>query len=130
MIGVGLYLRGSVDAVELYKSAFGLTLGYHVLNSDGSYFHSELMKGDREMLSVVEAVRDVRESPVQLGLTLDTREALEHALRVLSEGGTVNMDICELPWSPCAAEVTDRFHVNWYLTLAQHRPPDDFSPNT
>lgn len=129
MIGIGLYVRGSVEAVEMYKAAFGLTLGYHVRNDDGSFFHSELMRGDQEALAVVEAKRDVRDSPVQLGFTFDTREALENALGILSDRGRIDMDICELPWSPCAAEVTDRFGVNWYLTLAQHRPADDFRPN-
>lgn len=129
VFGIGLYVRGSAEAVALYCEAFGLTLGYHVLNDDGSFFHSELLKDGMEALSVVEAARDVRESPVQLGRTFGTRGELERALSLLSEGGKINMDICELPWSPCAAEVTDRFGVNWYLTLEQHRPADDFTPD-
>jgi len=31
---VGLYVKNSVEAVELYKAVFGLELGYHVLNDD------------------------------------------------------------------------------------------------
>ncbi len=129
-LGVGLYLHGSVEAVKLYMDAFGLTLGYYVLNDDGGYFHSELMRGAEEILSVVEAKRDVQESPVQLGFTFDTREALERAYNLLKDGGIVNMEIGELPWSPCAAEVTDRFGVNWFLSLPQHRPPEDFTPSS
>lgn len=36
VLGVGLYVRGSVRAAALYKEAFGLEPGYHVLNADGS----------------------------------------------------------------------------------------------
>ncbi|MDF2804748.1 MAG: hypothetical protein K0S61_4653 [Anaerocolumna sp.] len=36
--GVGLYVMNGIEAVEMYQSAFGLKLGYHVLNKDGSYF--------------------------------------------------------------------------------------------
>ena len=32
MIGVGIYVKNSPEAVALYQAAFGLTLGYHVLN--------------------------------------------------------------------------------------------------
>lgn len=38
LIGVGLYVKNSPKAVELYKKAFGLELGYHVMNGDNTYF--------------------------------------------------------------------------------------------
>ena len=70
-IGIGLYVKNSVEAVELYKEAFGLDLGYHVKNPDGTYFHSELYKHGKEFLSVVEAPNDnIGEYTVQLGLPL------------------------------------------------------------
>lgn len=128
-LGVGLYVKNSPEAVELYKAAFGLELGYHVLNDDGTYFHSELMKDGSEVVSVVEADYHIDENPVQLGFTFDTREELEKAFNLLKEGGKVKFDICTLPWSPCAAEIVDRFGIDWYLTLPQYRPDDDFTPS-
>ena len=56
------------------------------------------------------------------------REILQQAFALLKEGGHVKMEIRELPWSPCAASVTDRFGVNWFLSLPNHRPPEDFQP--
>ncbi|HBG01333.1 MAG TPA: VOC family protein, partial [Firmicutes bacterium] len=53
--GIGVYAIGSKEAVELYRNAFGLELGYHVLNEDGSYFHSELLKDGEPFLAVAEA---------------------------------------------------------------------------
>ena len=130
MIGIGLYVKNSLEAAELYKSAFGLELGYHVLNEDGSYFHSELMKNGKEFISVVEAKREMLQgkNPVQLGVTFESKAELEKAFELLRDGGKTELELCELPWSPCAAEVTDRFGVNWYLTLAQHRPDDGWQP--
>ncbi len=132
LLGVGIYVKNSLKAVELYKSAFGLELGYHVLNDDGTYYHSELTKDGEEFCSVVEAkdAKSVVYNPVQLGHTFETRGELEHAFSVLKDGGKVEMDICELPWSTCAAIVTDCFGVNWYLTLRQHRPSDDRTPDS
>lgn len=127
-IGIGVYVENSVQAVKLYQSAFGLELGYHVLNEDGSFFHSELCKDDVPYLAVVEGKTNVKENPVQLGFGFETREEVDNAFRILKENGTVLMDLCELPWCPYAAEVVDQFGIRWYLSLPNHRPDDDFTP--
>ena len=38
-LGVGIYVEDSPGAVELYCKAFGLELGYHVKNRDGTYYN-------------------------------------------------------------------------------------------
>ncbi|MGN1148182.1 MAG: VOC family protein [Lachnospiraceae bacterium] len=130
LLGVGIYVKNSPKAVEMYQSAFGLELGYHVLNDDNTYYHSELMKDGHEFCSVVEAgeEKSTEKNPIQLCYTFETRDEFDHAFSVLKDGGIVEMDICELPWSPCAAVVTDCFGVNWYLTMPQYRPADDWTP--
>ncbi len=129
MIGIGLYIQNSLDAVELYKKAFGLELGYHVMNPDGKgYFHSELNKNGEPQFCVAEAPEHPAGNPVQLGVDFQSREQLEEAFSLLKTGGTVKMEPRELPWSPWSAEVVDRFGVDWYLCLPQHLPPEDFTP--
>lgn len=129
-LDVGIYVQNSREAVELYLSAFQLNLGYHVLNDDGSYFHSELLAGDRPVCSVVEAKEPLTSggNPIELGYTFQTQAELERAFELLKEGGQVSMKPRELPWSPCAACVLDRFGVRWYLSLPGYRPPEDFKP--
>lgn len=129
-IGQGLYVKNSIEAVEIYKQAFGLELGYHVLNPDGTYFHSELCKDDQVVFSVVEAPNgNVEEHTVQLSVDFDSEESVRRAYAILSEGGRVETPIGPMPWTPCAAEVIDRFGVWWYITAPGHRPPDDYDPN-
>ena len=130
MIGIGIYVKDSPRAIALYQNAFGLELGYHVLNKDGTYFHSELNRHNEPFCSVVEAKQDTytERQPIELGVTFDTRAELEHAFTLLSECGRVDLPICELPWSPCAAIVNDHFGVRWFLSLPQHKPADDWSP--
>ena len=90
MFGLGLYVKGSREAVELYKEVFGLELGYHVKNADGSYFHSGLCRDGTEVLSVVESTADAQiDSVVCLGHTFDTEEELRVAFDLLREGGSV-----------------------------------------
>ena len=130
MIGIGIYVKNSPAAIEFYKETFNLELGYYVLNSDGTYFHSELLRKGEPFCSVVEAKEDTctRIHPIELGVDFKNRAELEHAFEILSDGGRVEMEICELPWSPCAAIVIDRYSVRWFLSLPQHKPADDWSP--
>lgn len=61
----------------MYKAAFGRELGYHVLNDDGTYFHSDLVKDNREICSVVEAKEAYFKgdgNPIELEYTFQTRE--------------------------------------------------------
>jgi len=130
MIGVGIYVKNSPKAVALYQAAFGLELGYYVLNKNGTYFHSELHRNGEPFCSVVEAKQDTYTDnhPIELGVNFDARNELEQAFTLLADGGQVIMEMGELPWSPCAAIVTDRFGVRWFLTMPQHKPTDDWSP--
>lgn len=130
MVGIGIYVKNSPKAIELYKAAFGLELGYHVLNNDGTYFHSELMKNGEAFCSVVEAKQDTYTDrhPIELGVTFHTRNELEASFAILSNDGKIELNICELPWSPCASIVKDCFGVKWFLSLPQHRPAEDWKP--
>lgn len=128
-IGTCIYVKHSVEAVALYLEAFGLQLGYHVLNPNGSYYHSELYKGEQELLSVVEATSDQPESQtVQLCVVFDTEEEVRKAYTLLCQNGRIETPIGPLPWSPCAASLVDRFGVYWYLSAPQHYPDPDFDP--
>ena len=130
MIGIGLYVKNSPRAVALYREAFGLDLGYHVLNKDGTYFHSELSRNGEPFCSVVEAKQDTYtdKQPIELGVSFETHAELEQALLSLSADGQVELAPCELPWSPWAAIVRDRFGVRWFLSLPQHKPADGWTP--
>lgn len=61
-------------------------------------------------------------NPVEMGYTVHTKDDLYRIYNSLKTEGRVIMEICELPWSPLAATVMDRFGVRWYITLPQHRP--------
>lgn len=129
-IGVCVHVKNSAEAVELYKEVFGMELGYHVKNPDGTYFHSELYKNGEEILDVVEnSDGAARNNTVQLGVTLNNEEEVTKAFNLLSSGGTIKMQPAPLPWSPCAAEVIDRFGVWWFVTAPMHHPPEDYDPN-
>lgn len=130
---IGVYARNSKEAVALYCDVFALEIGYHVLDKEENYFHAELMK-DGEPFIAVAQTSDAKlpdgvslppHNPVELGYTVQSQEEFYRIFSALKSGGEVLMDVCELPWSPLATTVMDRFGVRWYLTLPQHRPEND-----
>jgi PhnB protein len=124
---IGVYVKNSVEAVELYQQVFGLELGYHVKNPDGSFYHSELLRNGECFLSVVEAAKDnAGDRLVQLGYEFNSSEEVKRAYDLLKEDGIIDIPIGELPWSPCAASIVDRFGISWYLSSASHKPAEDY----
>ena len=132
-LGIGIYAKNSKEAVDLYCNAFGLELGYHVLNEEGNYFHSELLKDGTPFLAVAEA-NEVNlpngmnlsyDNPVEMGYTIMSEDEFYRIFSILKEEGKVITDVCSFPWSPLATVVMDKFGVRWYITLPQHRPADE-----
>lgn len=132
-LGIGIYVKNSREAVELYRMAFVLELGYHVLNDNGTYYHSDLLKNGQSFISVAEAgntyiaheIDPHHINPVEIGYTVESKEEFDRVFSVLKENGTVLLDVCVLPWSPRAAVVQDQYGIRWFITLPQHRPADD-----
>lgn len=134
-LGIGIYAKNSKEAVDLYCNVFGLELGYHVLNEEGNYFHSELMKNGAPFLAVAEAneanlpngISLSYDNPVEMGYTVMSEDEFYRIYSVLKEAGKVIIDVCSFPWSPLATVVMDKFGVRWYITLPQYRPADEES---
>ena len=134
-LGATLYvdsIEKSYEAVELYKQAFGLTLGFNESYEDTSwmkkhgiavaddyvpqkgYFHAELVYNG-ETIFAVSAEGDsgeVHNHIVELALKLDSVEAVTKAVSILSEG-----TISALPNSinACSASVIDKYGVKWWI---------------
>lgn len=122
-----LYVKNSAQAVSFYKKLFGLTLGYHEVNADGSYLHASLMKGNQEVFAVSEGtggpiLNEMRQATLEasrptmcFGYKFETEQEVKDAFDLLREKGTVLLDIGPLPWCKIAAEVVDSFGVYWYI---------------
>lgn len=133
ILGVTLYLRNSVEAVDFYKEAFGMTLGYHVRHSDGTFLHAELEKNGRCVFSVSEsgdtavakALLAAQTPPVNCGIDFDSEDEIRHAYVLLAEEGHVLRKPGPLPWSDYSADVVDKYGVSWFITLPNHRPAEE-----
>ena len=131
-LGATLYLRNSVDAVNFYQEAFGMTVGYNARHADGSFLHAELEKDGKSIFAVSEsmdasiakAMLNADLPTMSYGLEFETVSEVEKAFAMLSEGGHVIRPLGPLPWSDCSADVVDQYGVYWYVTVPNHRPAD------
>jgi len=129
-LGATLYVQNSMEAVEFYCNAFNMTIGYNAKNDNGTYLHAELEKNGNSIFAVSESVDDqirkmmlsAKQPTMSLGINLDNTEELYHAYSEIIKNGLIIRSIGSLPWSPCSADVVDRYGVCWYLYVSQNRP--------
>ena len=128
-IGMTLYISNTLEAVEFYKKAFGLSLGYNEKFSDGTYMHAELQKNgqsvfavseskNNELVSVMHELAKGEISPTtSIGLKFDTEDEIKLAYDILISEGVVRRPLGPLPWSVCSADVLDKYGVYWYIYM-------------
>ena len=140
-----LYITDSYDAVEMYKKAFGMTLGYHLSYEDvdgmkawgltvdddyipyKGYFHADL-KSDRGLAFSVSGELDnskenteklksfgFYQQPIELYVNLGCVEAVKRAFDVLKEGGRVQSEPRFNAIGDCSACVIDRNNIWWAI---------------
>ena len=128
-LGATLYIKNTVEAVEFYKEAFGLILGYNEKYPDGTFLHAELHRDGHEVFAVSESQNDdfvnvmlassLKDSrpTMSYGINFDNEDEVKKAYSMLTEGGKVLLPLGSLPWSACCAEVVDKYGVYWYITV-------------
>jgi PhnB protein len=128
-LGATLYIKNTVEAVEFYKEAFGMTLGYNEKFQDGTYIHAVLLRDGHEVFAVSESQNDdfvnamlsssLKESrpTMSYGINFDNEDEVRKAYSMLAEGGKVLFPLGSLPWSSCCADVVDKYGIYWYITV-------------
>lgn len=128
-LGMTLYIKNTLEAVDFYQKAFGMTLGYNEKFPNGTYMHAELQKDGKTIFAVSETENDElvtimhelakKKVPptTSCGINFDTEEAIKVAFDMLAKEGIVYRPIGELSWSPCSADVLDKFGVYWYIYM-------------
>jgi uncharacterized glyoxalase superfamily protein PhnB len=120
-----VYVRGSIEAVEMYCKAFGAEISFPILNDDKSeYQHCELSVDGQLFMAVSEAPNDCDVSKKSVWQTMafnvyemGNEEAVRNAYDVLREGGTVIDPLGPCDWNPCCSNLIDKFGVFWWIAI-------------
>ena len=110
-----VYVRNSAGAVELYREAFGATVGSDWRNPDGSCAHVEL-DACGQIIAISEAPEDVTYgSGMQFCMHFEEneRDCVVRAYHALKDGATLVCDIGPCDYSECMFSLFDRFGVYW-----------------
>lgn len=128
-LGATLYIKNTMEAVKFYEEAFGMTLGYHVKNPDGTFMHAALLRGEQEIFAISESQNEplvntmltstLKESrpTMSYGINFDNEEEVKKAYAMIEKEGNVLLPLGSLPWSSCCADIVDKYGVYWYLYL-------------
>ncbi|MDQ0361981.1 VOC family protein [Breznakia pachnodae] len=113
-----VYVKGSDKAVEMYIKAFNASLGSHVKNDDGTYYHSEVNVYG-QILSVAECSDDtvVTGNAMQFCLHFKPEEKslIDQAYEVLKQDATILHPLGETNYSPYMTDLIDKYGVRWCL---------------
>ena len=123
-----VYVRGSVEAVELYKEAFGLEdKSERILDEDGKIWHCVLTRNGEEYISVSEdkylpdaltkSCPDGIQPVMLFKVEFEDEATLKRAFDLLSKDGDPCEGLKVEPWSVVSCDVIDGFGVFWYLIV-------------
>ena len=110
-----VFVKGSIEAVKLYKTAFDADILCTYAAENGGYMHSEL-NAHGQIIAVQEIAEDVIVGNTMMfcfqfgpGGERNVRKAYE----VLKEGASSCTPIGPCDYSTCQFTLTDRFGVCW-----------------
>lgn len=120
-----VYVRGSIEAVQMYCKAFGAEVSFEVKDESGcAYAHCELSKNGQLFMAVSEAPDNCDTGKKSKWQTMafnvydmGSEEAVRNAYGTLRDGGTVIDPIGPCPWNPCCSNLIDKFGVFWWIAI-------------
>jgi len=130
-IGPHVYVKGSTEAVKLYKEAFGLKgKGKPTFDESGHIYHHLLVKNDEFFISVSEdkylQAALVKEHSNNARLVMSFTVAFENeddlrkAFTLLYEDGNPSTGFIVEPSTAIYCDFVDKFGVNWCLFVPQN----------
>ena len=122
-IGAQVYVKGSIEVVEMYCRAFGAEIKFEIKDDNGAYAHSELTINGHFFMCVSECglFNEIPSEQTHLTMAfnvpgLGSEEAVRKAHDILSKGGRT-LHLGARPWSAFCADIVDKFGVFWWIAV-------------
>jgi len=108
-----LYLKDCDEAIELYKKAFGATVGAIYRDSEDKVMHAEVKAFGQCIAFMERDTESIVGNTMQLSFESDNEEIIKKAYDVLKDGAKIELPLGACEWSSCIFSLIDRFGVNW-----------------
>lgn len=120
------------EAIDFYKRALGAKVemvmqfkdspepmppGTLAPGYESKVMHSSFRVGDAVVMASDGCGEKQSFAGFSLSLSLPTAAEVDKAFNALADGGKIGMPLAKTFWSPRFGMVTDRFGVNWMLTV-------------
>jgi len=122
-IGAQVYVKDSIEAVEIYCRAFGAEISFEIRDDNGVFEHCELSINGQFFMCVSECGLFNESVSEETHLTmafnvpgLGSEQAVRKAHDILSEGGKV-LHLGARPWSAFCTDLVDKFGVFWWIAV-------------
>lgn len=120
-----VYVRGSIEAVEMYCKAFGAEISLQFKDEEKqAYAHCELSINGQLFMAVSEAPDNCDVSKKRVWQTMafnvydmGSEEAIRNAYDILREGGTVIDPLGPCDWNPYCSNLIDKYGVFWWIAI-------------
>jgi len=115
-----VYVKGSVEAVELYKKAFDVELAAEYKNSDGTFSHAEFeINGQTFAVSESWFNESIKGNIMQFIFHFgeSKNDNVKKAYSVLKNEAEILHQLGPIGWSPLAFALIDKFGVNWCIAV-------------
>lgn len=120
-----VYVKGSMEAADLYCRAFGLEKGLEIkAEAKNEYMHCELTLNGKLFMAVSESPKDCDTSQKTVWQTMafnvydmGSEEAVRRAYDILKDGGTVIDPLGPCDWNSYCSNLIDRFGVFWWIAI-------------
>ncbi len=113
-----MYVKGSVEAVELYLKAFNGTLGFNVKKTESTYYHSEIdICGQTIAIAEADVDKSIPGNTMQFCFHYGegNEEAVKQAYDTLKEGSEILVPLAPCDFSSLMVDFIDKFGVRWCL---------------
>ncbi|WP_167956475.1 VOC family protein [Anaerosporobacter faecicola] len=122
------------EAIQLYQKAFQAEVTVLLRYSDAQVqdlqreltqveqnyiYHAELTIGNQRIMMADNLPESYIASGMSLTITMDTKEEVERAFRVMEEKATIILPLHRTTYSSCTVSFVDQFGFRWVIMTEQ-----------
>jgi len=122
-----MWVKDQNEAFDFYKNALGMEVvfyhGYEILRLNGANFIS-IFEAPAEEYNILAQTTFKSSHRLKAGVNLKTEADVYRVTELLTaDGGRIISPPGPLPWAEFAADVVDKYGIEWFICMNELAPP-------